>query len=58
MSNLDYILNISSLSKNFGGLLAVNNCTLKIQRGSITGIIGPNGSGKHIVQFCRIFKTK
>ena len=46
MSNLDYILNISSLSKNFGGLLAVNNCTLKIQRGSITGIIGPNGSGK------------
>ena len=46
ISNLEYILNISKLSKNFGGLLAVNNCSLKIKRGSITGIIGPNGSGK------------
>ena len=46
MSNLDYILNISRLSKKFGGISAVNNCSLKIKRGSITGIIGPNGSGK------------
>ena len=46
MPNIDYILSISNLSKNFGGLSAVNNCTLKIKRGSITGIIGPNGSGK------------
>ena len=46
MSNSEYILDISKLSKKFGGLLAVNNCSLKIKRGSITGIIGPNGSGK------------
>ena len=46
MTDPDYILNISNLSKNFGGLLAVDNCSLKIKRGSITGIIGPNGSGK------------
>ena len=46
MSQLDYILDISNLSKNFGGLSAVKNCSLKIKRGSITGIIGPNGSGK------------
>ena len=46
MSLKDYILNISNLSKNFGGLSAVNNCSLKIKRGTITGIIGPNGSGK------------
>ena len=46
MVNLDYILNIFNLSKNFGGLQAVNNCSLRIKRGSITGIIGPNGSGK------------
>ena len=46
MLNLDYILTVSNLSKKFGGLSAVNNCTLKIKRGSITGIIGPNGSGK------------
>ncbi len=46
MSQLDYILDISNLSKSFGGLSAVKNCSLKIKRGSITGIIGPNGSGK------------
>ena len=46
MTFYDHILNISNLSKNFGGLSAINNCSLKIKRGSITGIIGPNGSGK------------
>ena len=46
MSNVNYILDISNLSKNFGGLSAVKNCSLKIKKGTITGIIGPNGSGK------------
>ena len=40
------ILQIDNLSKYFGGLAAVANCSLKIKRGSITGIIGPIGSGK------------
>ena len=40
------ILYIDKVSKYFGGLAAVNNCSLKIKKGSITGIIGPNGSGK------------
>tara|TARA_B100000427_G_C15430290_1_gene560481 strand:- start:279 stop:1073 length:795 start_codon:yes stop_codon:yes gene_type:complete len=40
------ILQIDNLSKYFGGLAAVSNCSLKIKRGAITGIIGPNGSGK------------
>ena len=40
------ILEISNLSKYFGGLSAVSNCSLNVKRGTITGIIGPNGSGK------------
>ena len=40
------ILQVDNLSKYFGGLAAVSNCSLKIQKGSITGVIGPNGSGK------------
>ena len=40
------ILQIENLSKYFGGLAAVSDCSLKIKKGSITGIIGPNGSGK------------
>ena len=40
------ILIVDKLSKYFGGLAAVDNCSIKIKKGSITGIIGPNGSGK------------
>ena len=40
------ILEIDNLSKYFGGLAAVSDCSIKVKRGTITGIIGPNGSGK------------
>ena len=40
------ILKVDNLSKYFGGLAAVSNCSIKIKKGSITGVIGPNGSGK------------
>ena len=40
------MIEISSISKNFGGVRAVNNATFKIAKGSITGLIGPNGAGK------------
>ena len=34
------------VSKNFGGLRAVDGVSLKLDRGEIMGLIGPNGSGK------------
>jgi len=40
------MLVVEGISKSFSGLLAVNDCTLEIPSGSITGIIGPNGAGK------------
>ncbi|MCL4441195.1 MAG: ABC transporter ATP-binding protein [Firmicutes bacterium] len=40
------MLQIKGVSKNFGGLKAVNNCSLAVKKGSITGLIGPNGAGK------------
>lgn len=43
---IDPILRTCSLEKKFGGVVAVNNCSLEAQERSILGIIGPNGAGK------------
>jgi neutral amino acid transport system ATP-binding protein len=43
------LLEISNLSKRFGGVVAVDDCSLSVAQGSITGLIGPNGSGKTTV---------
>ncbi|MBI2888975.1 MAG: ABC transporter ATP-binding protein [Candidatus Liptonbacteria bacterium] len=39
-------LEIKNLAKHFGGVYAVDNLSLKIEKGSITALVGPNGSGK------------
>ena len=43
---MDAVIDVRNVSKRFGGLQAVNNCSLSVARGSITGLIGPNGAGK------------
>ncbi len=39
-------LEATNLSKAFGGIKALETCSIDIKEGSITGLIGPNGSGK------------
>lgn len=43
---MDVLLEIQGLSKNFGGLRALSNVDITLQRKEILGIIGPNGAGK------------
>lgn len=40
------LLEVQGIVKQFGGLVAVNNFSLSLDRGDIVGLIGPNGAGK------------
>src|SRR6267154_5331108 len=40
------MLEVSALSKSFGGFVAVNHVSCALRQGEILGLIGPNGSGK------------
>ncbi|MGH3085438.1 MAG: branched-chain amino acid ABC transporter ATP-binding protein/permease, partial [Gaiellaceae bacterium] len=43
------LLEVDGLAKRFGGVTAVDACTFAVPEGSLTALIGPNGSGKTTV---------
>lgn len=42
-------LEVNSVTKRFGGIVASDHCSFSVEDGSLTGLIGPNGSGKTTV---------
>ncbi|HDZ47960.1 hypothetical protein LCGC14_0150090 [marine sediment metagenome] len=40
------IIEVQRVNKAFGGLQVINDCSIQVEKGSITGMIGPNGAGK------------
>ena len=49
LSKNEYIIRCKNLGISFGGLRAVNDFDLKIQKEELYGLIGPNGAGKTTV---------
>lgn len=47
-----FILELQGVTKRFGGVTAVNRCSLGLAPGKIYGLIGPNGSGKTTLFNC------
>ena len=41
-----YAIDVNSLSKSYGGIVAVDGIDLKVEQGKIFGFLGPNGAGK------------
>jgi ABC-2 type transport system ATP-binding protein len=40
------MLTVDRVSKRFGDLVALDECSLSVERGNIVGFLGPNGAGK------------
>ncbi|MBB3190448.1 ABC transporter ATP-binding protein [Halomonas cerina] len=40
------IIEVRHVHKAFGGLKVIDDCSIRVEEGSITGLIGPNGAGK------------
>jgi len=43
---LETVLEINNLTKRYGSIKAIDNLSLSVEKGSVHGLLGPNGSGK------------
>lgn len=46
LSSMEPIIELRNISKNFGGITALNSVSLEVNEGEVVGLIGDNGAGK------------
>lgn len=49
---MEQVLNVKNLTQRFGGLVALEQVNMCVNKGEIVGIIGPNGAGKSTLFNC------
>ena len=49
---MEYAIQVERLSKSYGSLCAVENLTLRVERGTVFGLLGANGAGKSTTIEC------
>ena len=42
----NYLLEVTQISKHFGGINALSNVDFEVKRGEVVGLVGENGAGK------------
>jgi len=52
------ILNVQNVNKSFGGLKALHEVNLSVEKGTVHAIIGPNGAGKSTLLNCFVGRLK
>lgn len=52
MNESDYLLEMNNISKEFPGVKALDNVTLKVRAGSVHALMGENGAGKSTLMKC------
>lgn len=52
------VIRVEHLSKNYGALVALNNLTLNVKRGTVFGLLGANGAGKSTAIECMLGTKK
>ena len=52
MSESEFLLEMNNISKEFPGVKALDDVTLKVRRGSVHALVGENGAGKSTLMKC------
>jgi methyl-galactoside transport system ATP-binding protein len=52
MSDSPYLLELKGISKKFPGVLALDNVSLNVRRGTVHALMGENGAGKSTLMKC------